>query len=157
MQYRKDRKGNELSILGYGCMRFTKKGAGIDIDKAEKELEEAEEILGDFVVYPSLFVKTDDGALHAVARGYAPYAEVKAKIEAALSCSGPACTAAEAGVSANDHVFGGNAHQITHQRLHFGQTVQNTVVAAVQTGGGQIVLGRENIRRSSVIIEAHKI
>ena len=38
MQYRKDRKGNELSILGYGCMRFTKKGAGIDIDKAEKEL-----------------------------------------------------------------------------------------------------------------------
>ena len=71
------------------------------LDKAEKELEEAEEILGDFVVYPSLFVKTDDGALHAVARGYAPYAEVKAKIEAALSCSGPACTAAEAGVSAN--------------------------------------------------------
>ncbi|MBO7670892.1 MAG: aldo/keto reductase [Oscillospiraceae bacterium] len=38
MQYRKDRKGNELSILGYGCMRFTKKGTGIDIDKAEKEL-----------------------------------------------------------------------------------------------------------------------
>lgn len=29
MQYRKDRKGNDLSILGYGCMRFTRKaGAG---------------------------------------------------------------------------------------------------------------------------------
>lgn len=69
--------------------------------KAEKELEEAEEILGDFVVYPSLFVKTDDGVLHAVARGYAPYAEVKAKIEAALACSGMACDGAEAGVSAN--------------------------------------------------------
>ena len=38
MQYRKDRNGNDLSILGYGCMRFTKKGGGIDIDKAEKEL-----------------------------------------------------------------------------------------------------------------------
>ena len=30
MQYRKDRKGNELSVLGYGCMRFTKKGGGDD-------------------------------------------------------------------------------------------------------------------------------
>ena len=38
MQYRKDRRGNALSILGYGCMRFTKKGAGLDIDKAEREL-----------------------------------------------------------------------------------------------------------------------
>ena len=38
MQYRKDRRGNDLSILGYGCMRFTKKGGGIDIAKAEQEL-----------------------------------------------------------------------------------------------------------------------
>ena len=38
MQYRKDRNGHELSILGYGCMRFTKKGNGIDIAKAEQEL-----------------------------------------------------------------------------------------------------------------------
>ena len=38
MQYRKDRKGKELSILGYGCMRFTKKGSEIDLDKAEQEL-----------------------------------------------------------------------------------------------------------------------
>ena len=38
MQYRKDRRGNDLSILGYGCMRFTKKGGSIDVDKAEKEL-----------------------------------------------------------------------------------------------------------------------
>ena len=38
MQYRKDRKENNLSILGYGCMRFTKKGGGIDIDKTEQEL-----------------------------------------------------------------------------------------------------------------------
>ena len=33
MQYRKDRKGNELSVLGYGCMRFTKKGGAIDAER----------------------------------------------------------------------------------------------------------------------------
>ena len=38
MQYRKDRKGNELSVLGYGCMRFTRKGSSIDLEKAEKEI-----------------------------------------------------------------------------------------------------------------------
>lgn len=38
MQYRNDKYGNPISILGYGCMRFTKKGNGIDIDKAEKEI-----------------------------------------------------------------------------------------------------------------------
>ena len=38
MQYRKDRYGNDISVLGYGCMRFTKKGKNLDIDKAEKEL-----------------------------------------------------------------------------------------------------------------------
>ena len=38
MQYRKDRKGDDLSILGFGCMRFTRKGTGIDIEKAEKEI-----------------------------------------------------------------------------------------------------------------------
>ncbi len=38
MQYRKNKYGNDLSVLGYGCMRFTKKGNSIDIDKAEKEI-----------------------------------------------------------------------------------------------------------------------
>ncbi len=41
MQYRKDKKGKELSVLGYGCMRFTRKGAGIDLDKAEREVMHA--------------------------------------------------------------------------------------------------------------------
>lgn len=35
MQYRKDKYGNDLSILGFGCMRFLKKGRNIDMDKAE--------------------------------------------------------------------------------------------------------------------------
>ena len=38
MQYRKDKYGDDLSVLGFGCMRFTKKGNKIDIDKAEKEI-----------------------------------------------------------------------------------------------------------------------
>lgn len=38
MIYRKDRQGREISILGYGCMRFTKNGSSTDLSKAEKEL-----------------------------------------------------------------------------------------------------------------------
>ncbi len=38
MQYRKDKYGENLSILGFGCMRFSKKGGSIDIDKAEREI-----------------------------------------------------------------------------------------------------------------------
>lgn len=38
MQYRRDQKGNELSILGYGCMRFTKKYGRIVFQKAEQEV-----------------------------------------------------------------------------------------------------------------------
>ena len=38
MQYRTDKYGDKLSILGYGCMRFSRAGAGIDIDKTEQEL-----------------------------------------------------------------------------------------------------------------------
>ena len=43
MQYRNDKYGNKLSVLGFGCMRFTRKGNGIDTDKAEKELMAAYE------------------------------------------------------------------------------------------------------------------
>ena len=38
MQYRNDKNGIPLSVLGYGCMRFTKKGTGIDVAKAEQEI-----------------------------------------------------------------------------------------------------------------------
>ena len=44
MQYREDRYGNKISQLGYGCMRFTKKGTSIDFDKAEKEILAAVEM-----------------------------------------------------------------------------------------------------------------
>ena len=38
MQYRSDQKGTPLSILGFGCMRFTKKYGKIVHEKAEKEV-----------------------------------------------------------------------------------------------------------------------
>ena len=38
MQYRTDRQGCEISVLGYGCMRFTKKGVATDMEKTEKEI-----------------------------------------------------------------------------------------------------------------------
>ena len=38
MKYRLDRYGNQISQLGYGCMRFSRKGNTIDYDKAEKEV-----------------------------------------------------------------------------------------------------------------------
>jgi len=41
MQYRKDKYGRELSVLGFGCMRFTKNGNTLDLDKAESEILEA--------------------------------------------------------------------------------------------------------------------
>ena len=44
MKYRTDKYGNQISVLGYGCMRFTKTTGKIDIDKAEKELMAAYEM-----------------------------------------------------------------------------------------------------------------
>ena len=41
MQYRKDKYGQDLSILGFDCMRFTRKGNSIDLPKAEEEIMEA--------------------------------------------------------------------------------------------------------------------
>ena len=41
MQYRLDKKGNQISTLAFGCMRFTKENGKIDLDKAESEILEA--------------------------------------------------------------------------------------------------------------------
>ncbi|MDE7232768.1 MAG: aldo/keto reductase [Lachnospiraceae bacterium] len=38
MQYRKMKDGTEVSILGYGCMRFSGSGGRINLEKAEKEV-----------------------------------------------------------------------------------------------------------------------
>ncbi len=41
MNYRLDKYGNEISILGFGCMRFQQKYGKIDMEKAEKQVMEA--------------------------------------------------------------------------------------------------------------------
>ena len=41
MQYRTDKYGNQLSVLGFGCMRFRRKAGAIDIEEAEKEIMRA--------------------------------------------------------------------------------------------------------------------
>ena len=38
MKYRNDRNGNPISQLGFGCMRFTKKGTAIDFEPAEQQI-----------------------------------------------------------------------------------------------------------------------
>ena len=38
MKYRKDRYGNDISVLGFGCMRFQRSGGSIDMAEAEREL-----------------------------------------------------------------------------------------------------------------------
>ena len=38
MKYRNDRYNTAISQLGYGCMRFTKNGGKIDMEKTEKEI-----------------------------------------------------------------------------------------------------------------------
>jgi len=38
MKYRLDRYGSQISQLGYGCMRFGRKGGAIDYEKAEREV-----------------------------------------------------------------------------------------------------------------------
>ena len=38
MQYRKDKYGNDLSALGFGCLRFPQKGGKIDMAETEREI-----------------------------------------------------------------------------------------------------------------------
>lgn len=38
MQYRSDRQGRPVSMLGYGCMRFTRRNGRVDLEKAEREV-----------------------------------------------------------------------------------------------------------------------
>lgn len=36
MQYRLDKYGNRISALGFGCMRFQRKGGSIDMEETVK-------------------------------------------------------------------------------------------------------------------------
>ena len=41
MNYRTDKYGNKISVLGYGCMRFTQIAGKVDMEKTEREILEA--------------------------------------------------------------------------------------------------------------------
>ena len=41
MNYRLDKYGNEISILGFGCMRFRQTKGKINMEEAEREIMEA--------------------------------------------------------------------------------------------------------------------
>ena len=41
MKYRKDKYGNQLSVLGFGCMRFKKKMGRINMEDAERQIMSA--------------------------------------------------------------------------------------------------------------------
>ena len=41
MQYRLDKYGNKLSVLGFGCLRFQKKAGIIDLEATEKQIMDA--------------------------------------------------------------------------------------------------------------------
>ncbi len=43
MKYRSDKYGNELSVLGFGCMRFPRKLGSIDMEETEREIMTAYE------------------------------------------------------------------------------------------------------------------
>ena len=38
MNYRSDKYGNQISVLGFGCMRFPRKNGAIDMAETEREL-----------------------------------------------------------------------------------------------------------------------
>ena len=61
MQYRNDKYGQPISVLGFGCMRFTKNGRNFDFDKAEKELMEAYRLGVNY--YDTAYIYTGSEAL----------------------------------------------------------------------------------------------
>ena len=61
MKYRNNRIGEPLSILGYGCMRFSRKGSGIDLEKTQEEIN-AEKKLVRAVPYLKMVTKWVDQA-----------------------------------------------------------------------------------------------
>ncbi len=61
MQYRQDKYGNRISILGYGCLRFSQKAGRLDQDKAEQEILAA--IEGGVNFFDTAYVYTGSEAL----------------------------------------------------------------------------------------------
>ena len=54
MQYRKDKQGNDLSVLGFGCMRFQRKQGKTDMVLAEQQIMQA--YLGGVNYYDTAYI-----------------------------------------------------------------------------------------------------
>ena len=54
MQYRKDKYGNDISVLGFGCMRFQRTAGAIDMAEAEREILAA--IVGGVNYFDTAFI-----------------------------------------------------------------------------------------------------
>lgn len=50
--------------------------------QAQREMDEAAAIMGEFTLYPTLYLETGDGCRHLLARGFVPYEDVAAKLAA---------------------------------------------------------------------------
>ena len=59
VQYRLDKYGNPLSVLGFGCMRFQRRAGSIDMAEAEREIMLAYE---NGVNYYEIYVMNTDGS-----------------------------------------------------------------------------------------------
>ena len=60
MKYRNDKNGNPISVLGYGCMRFTRKGTSINYEKAEAEVLRALELGVNYYDTAYVYVGSED-------------------------------------------------------------------------------------------------
>ena len=60
MKYRNDIHGNQVSVLGFGCMRFTSTAGRIDIEKAKSEIKAA--IDGGINYYDTAYIYTGSEA-----------------------------------------------------------------------------------------------
>lgn len=74
-----------LSRWGVDAAAFAAACADPDVRaRAERETAEALEIMGEFYLYPTLYLERN-GARELLARGYAPYETVRARLDAALA------------------------------------------------------------------------
>lgn len=81
MLYRKNMKtGEELSILGFGCMRFTRKGTGIDQDKAEAEMLAAVEAGVNYFDTAYIYPGSEECVGKFLAKGYRDKVKIATKL-----------------------------------------------------------------------------
>ena len=60
MQYRSGKHGEQLSVLGFGCMRFSMKGGRIELEKARAEILRAYELGVNYFDTAYLYTGSED-------------------------------------------------------------------------------------------------